>query len=255
MARKSRAIALILLTAAAAGPARAQIFESIDHAEEYRACMLLSRQAPEEAFESAGVWEAQGGGHAAQHCAAVALLNLEQYARAATRFQTLAEAMQDRPAALRAEVLAQAGQAWILADETRRAHAAQSAALVLASDNVELWIDRALTLALAENYWEAIDDLNEAEGLAPKRADILIFRASAYRYVDALELAAEDIRRGLALDPDNVEGLLESGIIKRLSGDPEGARADWLKVVTLAGATPAADAARENLAQLDVKEE
>ncbi len=249
------AIALLGACATGVGAPEAQVYESIDHAEEYRACMTLARRAPKEAVESAMAWEDSGGGHAAQHCMAVALLGLEQYEAAARRFEELADDMEHRPPRLRAEVFAQAGQAWMLADDMEQAHSAQTAALVFDPKNPELWIDRALTLALAENYWEAIDDLNEAETLAPNRPDILVFRASAYRFVDALDLALEDVKRGLELDPVNPDGLLERGIIRRLQGDEAGAREDWLRVVNVADGTPAADSARENLAQLDVKVE
>ena len=235
--------------------AHAQIEETIDHAFQYKACMTLVKSAAEEALESAMAWQARGGGPAAQHCAAVALLALDQYRDAGARFEALAEAVERDQPETRAGALAQAGQAWLLAGDNERAHAAQSAALEIAPGNVELWIDRALTLALAENYWEAIDDLNYAADLAPRRAEIFIFRASAYRYVDALELAAEDIARGLALEPDNPEGLLERGILRRLQGDLDGARADWLKIVTDYEGSLPAETARRNLEALDVKAE
>ena len=246
---------LVLGLFAVAGPGRTQEINTIDNAEEYRACMLLARKAPREALESAQVWEDQGGGSAARHCYAVALLALGQYSDAGTRFEELAAELTGEEARLRADALAQAGQAWLLGDQMERAYAAQSSALELAPKNVELWIDRAMTAAISQNYWEAIDDLNEAENLAPERPDIFIFRASAYRYVDALDLAKEDIARGLELDPNNAEALLERGILRRLTGDPEGARADWLKVVSLIQNTPAAEAAQANLEALDVKAE
>lgn len=244
--------AAVLFTAV---PLSAQIIESIDHAQEYSACMSLARSVPEQAYESAQSWEKRGGGAAAQHCLAVSLLAMGQYQDAGQAFEALAEAMPAENAELRADVLAQAGQAWLLAGNTERAYAVQTTALTLHPNDAELLIDRAVTLATAENYWEAIDDLNKADELSPDRADILIFRASAYRYVEAFDLAQEDARRALELDPDNPEGLLERGILRRLTGDAAGAREDWLKVVTLAEGTPAADAAQANLEALDVKVE
>jgi tetratricopeptide (TPR) repeat protein len=217
--------------------------------------MDLARVEPEEAFEKASAWAALDGGSAAKHCAAIALLGIGQYGESAHRLETLAGELQGPDSKLRAGVLAQAGQAWLLAGDATRAYATQSAALKLEPDNVELLIDRAVTLASADNYWEAIDDLNAAQELAPRRADVLIFRASAYRFVDANELALDDVTRGLKLDPDNPEGLLERGILRRLAGDAAGARADWLKVVTVAEGSPAAEAAQANLEALDVKAE
>ena len=217
--------------------------------------MSLARTAPDEALESAAAWEAKGGEAAAVHCAAVALLSKGLYPEAGLRFEDLAGGLSGAQARLRVDALAQAGQAWLLAGDYQRAHTAQSDALKADPTNPDLWIDRALTRALSENYWEAIDDLNEAENLAPDRADLLIFRASAYRFVEAFDLALEDANRGLQLDPDNPEGLLERGNIRRLQGDDDGARADWLQVVTLAEGSPAAESAQANLAAMDVKTE
>ncbi len=89
--------------------------------------------------------------------------------------------------------------------------------------------------------------------LWPVRPDLLILRASAYRYLDALELARDDIDRALARGPDNPDGLLERGILRRLAGDAPGARDDWLRAIALAEGTPVADSARADLERLDVK--
>ena len=246
---------LLCLALPAAAQEDAGGFGEGEAAKDYADCMTLARSQPEQAFENATAWEGVGGAEAARHCAAVALLGLGHYGEAAGRLQALAEAVKGPQAGLRPGLLAQAGQAWMLAAEPLRAYAVQSAALKLEPENVELWIDRAVTLATAENYWEAIDDLNEAESLAPARADILIFRASAYRFVEANDLALEDVDRGLSLDPNNPEGLLERGILRRLKGDEAGARADWLKTLTVAPGSPAAQAAQANLEALDVKAE
>lgn len=239
---------------AAAIPAAAQGI-TIDHAHQYAACMKLARATPEDGFEHAIAWSAQGGGQAARHCAAVALVGLGQYEEAALRLDRLAQEATAASAKLRPELLAQSGQAWLMAGHYMRAHAAQSAALKLEPDNVELLIDRSITLASAANYWEAVDDLNQALDLAPERADVRILRASAYRYLDAIPLAQEDIDLALARDPGNPFGLLERGILRRLAGDNAGARADWLRVLSLAPDGLAGNAARANLEKMDVKAE
>src|SRR3546814_7608799 len=74
----------------------------------------------------------------------------------------------DLPATTRAALLAQAGQAWLRAEEPDRAYAVQTTALDLLATAgkpraaVEIRIDRAVTLAAKGRYWEAIDDLNLA---------------------------------------------------------------------------------------------
>ena len=99
----------------------------------------------------------------------------------------------------------------------------------------------------------ALEDLNLALEIDPERADALIFRASAYRRLDSLELAEENIARALAIAPRNPEALLERGNIRRLKGDREGARADWLAVIATGADAPEAAAARLNLERMDVK--
>ena len=249
------AIAAALLLPVAAAFASDEEAPPLDHSQEYADCMLLAQRVPDEAFESALAWETAGGGQAARHCAAVALINVGEFAEAAARLEAIAkDTPVDRPQ-LAANLLGQAGQAWLMADALERAYAAQTAALKLAPEDVDLLIDRSVTLAEAANFWEAIDDLNRAGELAPNRADVLVLRATAYRYVDGIELAREDVERALRIEPQNAEALLERGILRRLGGDADGARKDWLKAATLAAGTPTADAAQINLEKLDLKAE
>ena len=245
------ALAGLSFAATALGAGAAEL----NHAEEYAACMTLAGEDPEAAFEAALSWETLGGAEPARHCAAVALLGLGHHAEAARRLESLAEALGRSRPDLRTGALAQAGQAWLRAGNAERAHAVQSAALDLAPDNVELLIDRGLTLATAENYRAALDDLNQAANLAPDRPDILIFRASAQRFLGALPEALADVERALLLDPGDPDGLLERGNLRRLTGDAAGARGDWLRILDLAPDSPAGDAARANLAALDLKVE
>lgn len=226
-----------------------------EQARAYQNCMILARDAPTDGLESAMSWAARDGGDGARHCAAVALIGLGQYRAAAQRLERLAADLRAGNAALSLDVLVQAGQAWILAGDNTRAHAVQSAALAIDPDNVELLLDRGITLATAKNYWEAVDDLNRALELAPARPDLLILRASAYRYLDAFDLAREDIALALARAPNSPDALLERGMLRRLTGDEAGARDDWLRVIGLTEGTPTAEVARANLAKLDVKVE
>ena len=244
------------VSAVGTGPAHAgeTTREGADPAR-YAACMTLAREDPEAGFDSALTWEGLGGGNPARHCIAVALIGLGHHAEGASRLENLAETLTPSTLSLRSEILAQSGQAWLLAGNLERAHAVQSIALQFDPDNPELLVDRSITLASAENYGEALEDLNAAEGLAPDRVDILIYRASAYRFLDQEDLALKDVERALMLEPNNPFALLERGILRRLSGDDAGARADWLRVTTLAEEQPVADMARANLEKLDVKVE
>jgi tetratricopeptide (TPR) repeat protein len=238
------------LVAGSAMPARAQrVNEEAMNALHDR-CVAYARQHPKDGLDKAKQWREQGGGFWADHCIAMALFLLKDYATAAKRFEELAAAMMGMPAEQRAIALDQAGQSWLDAGEFARAKAAFDGAIAFKGDDAELFIDRAQAFAAVKQYWEAIDDLNRAIDLAPRNAEAYIYRASAYRSVEALDLAMEDLERGLAIAPNNVLGLLERGNVRRLQGDAAGARQDWQSVVKLAPETPAGKAANLNLAKL-----
>jgi tetratricopeptide (TPR) repeat protein len=260
---RSAAAWLSLAVLLAAAPASAQtgagtgqgpLAEDLSDAERYAACLDLARSEPAAGIERARTWQDTGGGDPARHCEAVALLARGNYPAAGTMLEDLAKTMSARHGAdMRAHALAQAGRAWMLAGKPARAEAAQTAAIDLTPQDVELWIDRAHARFQAGAYWEAIDDLNRAEELAPGRPDIYAYRASAYRYVDALGMARENVERALELDPDHPEALFESGILHRIDGATDAARSAWMTIIRQAPESPTADAARENLEKMDVQ--
>lgn len=227
---------------------------NFEQSKQYAACMVLARDHPQDAYDSAGTWLAEGGGAPARHCQAVALVGLDRFAEAADLLTAIANdlAATDIRKDLLAGLYGQAAQAWLMAGDGDRAIQAENAAISLAPDDVELRIDRAVVLVSIGKYWESIDDLNRASDLAPNRADILVLRASAYRYVESPELALDDVNRAIQLDPKNAEAYLERGILKAMAGDREAARGDFLQAATLEPDSPTADAAQARLQQLDL---
>jgi tetratricopeptide (TPR) repeat protein len=244
-------VALLSLLAAVAcpPPATAQHIGE-DVATLHDRCVAFVRSNPKQGLERAQVWKEQGGGFAADHCIAMVLFQLKDYAAAAKLFESLATAMLGMPANQRAQALDQAGLAWLDAREPARAKAAFDGALAMHGEDPDLLIDRAQALADLKRYWDAIDDLNRVIELAPQRADAYFYRGTAYRYVDARDLAAEDIDRGLALSPNSTMGLLERGNLRRLKGDAAGARQDWLRVTELGPDSLEGKAAKMNLSGL-----
>jgi len=69
--------------------------------------------------------------------------------------------------------------------------------------------------------------------------------------MDRREDARAAADRALALDPDHPEALLERGILRQAAADPDGARADWLRLLRIAPESAAADLAAQNLELLD----
>ena len=221
-------------------------------AQRYQACLYEVEKFPKEAFEDAIQWAREGGGGPAEHCAASALMALGLYAEAAKRLEAVAQSENRRPQ-LRAGILAQAGQAWLLADNATRAEAVATAALQLMPEASALLITRARARAERGDYAGANADLDIALVGTPGHTDALAFRAAAFRFLNETAAARADADAALVRDPTHPEALLERGILKRLAGDKNGARADWIKILEVAPGTGAAESARTNLEKMDVK--
>ncbi len=241
-------LAMILMAGVPSTPGAAEI----DHAAAYEICMAETQTNPEAAYVRAVRWRDLGGGGAADHCAASAMMGMQQYRQAGERLEQLAKTGKIE-IAMKARILGQASQAWLLADEPERAEAVASAALSLEPENRELLIDRAQAMAARKDYRGAIHDLDKTLVLDDRQSDALVFRATAKRYLGDLPGAMADITRALALDGGHVDGLLERGILHRLAGRKDAARQDWLMVLNRAPDSMAAVAARKNLHHMDVK--
>ncbi len=228
------------------------IGKEVDHAHQYHTCMELSKSTPQKAFDTALNWYGWGGGDAADHCIAVALIGLKQYKEAARRLEKLAlKARQKRE--IKKGLLAHAAQAWILAKKSIRAEELLTAALKLMPDDAALMIDRAQARAGQQNYTGAINDLTNAIKYNNHLIDAFIFRASAYRFINNLEAAQADIEHALKIQPNNPEGLLERGNLRRLLQDDIGARKDWLTLIQDSPKSLAAESARQNIEILNLK--
>lgn len=219
--------------------------------EAYSRCMSLADTRPAEAQRMAMQARMSGGGYAAEHCEAAALLNLKQYEEAAKRFHDVAEGTTAEDVRLRAEAYDQAAEAWLLAQKPQNARAELDAGLKLTPKDTRLLMDRAQAEGLAHDFWAAIDDLNAALEIEPNRAEALVLRAAAYRQLDATDLAADDIARAIALQPEFPDAYLERGTLRAIKSDYEGARADWNRVKELAPGSFAANLAQQDLAKLN----
>jgi tetratricopeptide (TPR) repeat protein len=193
----------------------------------YGRCLALIARNPAIALGEATSWARAGGGPAAEHCAALALVALGRNGEAAQRLDSLARAPQT-PGALRAEIYGQAGNAWILAGDGRRAVASLQAALTLAGNDPELFADLGRAQAMVKNWNEAVLDLNAALAQNPRRADLLLLRASAQRALRRYVEALKDLNSALAITPGSAEVLMERGLLRRDAGDLGGARGDLL---------------------------
>ena len=227
-----------------------------DPARTYEYCMQLTRLHPDQALELASKWSAIGGGDRAGHCRALAFIGLKDYGQGASELEDLAQKSKGA-ATLRADLLEQAGQAWLLQGEPTRAYNAQTAGLKLAPEDspqhLLLLVDRAATLAEGAKFKDAIVDLDAALALQPDHSDALAFRATARRNLGDLDGALIDAEHAVRSDAKNVNALLERSNIYRMKGRLNEARQDWVVIVQLAPTSDAANAARADMERADIK--
>ena len=217
---------------------------------DYNRCLSMLNTDPAGAYAFADAWFATGGGEGARHCKALADVERGDADVGAEAIDKLAGSSK-APAAARAAVFGQAGQAWLMARDPGRAMASATLALSLTPDDPDLLIDRSLASANLDRYQDALDDLTRALDLDPRRPDALVFRSAAWRHLNQPDLAQDDIDRALAQDPDNPDALLERGILRQRRGEREGAREDWEHTMQLAPDTATADLAQQNLQLLE----
>ena len=249
----SLALILALLLARAPGTAASFVYDhSLTDPERYDRCLKLAYQDSGAAYEQALAWHDAGGGAAAVHCSAVALFEGKHYPEAAFKLDQLAREHDAGDAGLRAQILDQAGNAWLLAGEPQKAEDSISAAMSLGDRSADTYADRARAKALRKDWSGAESDLNDALAKDTYRADLLVLRASARHALGQMKEARADLDRAIEIDPDYADALVERGAMKLEAGDQRGARADWLAVLVTQPKGPAADTARARLEALDV---
>jgi regulator of sirC expression with transglutaminase-like and TPR domain len=221
----------------------------------YQNCVAAIEVNPTDAFERAIEWRSKGGGVEADHCAAQALIALDEPGEAASRLDLLARRSDAGTLMDRAGLLAEAGNAWLLAAQPANAEVAFSAALKLTPRDPELWTDRARARAAQMNWADAEQDLSNALTFDATKPEVFVLRATARKAQGNKVGHKFDVDAALALDPTYPEALVERGILKQEAGDLPGARADWIQVLVRAPEGPAADVVRNRIEALEVPED
>jgi tetratricopeptide (TPR) repeat protein len=245
------AVAAVVLCGASAAAFAQAIDDESRRAIIYDRCLAKAQTDPEAAYLDGLTWHETGGGLPARHCVAVALVGMRQYEEAASRLEILADEAPANDPSLRLGLIAQAAQAWLLSGRAERAEQLQARLIDAFPDDRQSRIDRAVTRLTLGRLWDAVDDLNVAVELNPRDPEALLYRASAYRYLDAVDLARDDVHRVLAIDASLPEAWLENGILDQIAGDRDAARRSWLEVLRLEPEGPAAAAARARLEAMD----
>jgi tetratricopeptide (TPR) repeat protein len=213
----------------------------------YDSCLTRTQTDPGGALAFANDWDKKGGGPAAEHCAALALIGLHRYAEAAARLDALARGPFAADAERRATLYDQAGNAWLLAGRADAAIASFTAGLSADSFDADLLSDRARALALRQDWPKAESDLSAALLVNPDRADLYVLRGSARHAMGRRADALADFDRALRLQPANADALVERGSMRLESGDSVGATGDWQGAIRFAPGSEAAATARQRL--------
>jgi len=229
-------------------PASALAAPPPDNSARYRQCVAMTKSDAQGAYNQALAWHSAGGGTSAEHCGALALVELRRYAEAAPKLDQLAR-QQGLDVALRAQLYDQAGNAWLLGEDPARAELAFSNALAFSAHDVDILADRARARAARKNWSGAESDLDAALAVDADRADLLVLRASARHAAGRKAEARADIDRALAIFPNYGDALVERGAMRFEDGDAAGADADWNRVVRLAPRSRAAALAAQYLSE------
>jgi tetratricopeptide (TPR) repeat protein len=222
--------------------------KTLPHNEAYEHCLASVKRDPAAALTEAEQWSASGGGAASLDCAALALVQLKRYGEGAQALDNAARITAG--VAAKADLLDQAGNAWLLADDPAKAEDALSTALQLAPKDEDVLADRARARGAARNWSGAFDDLTAVIALDPDRADVYVLRASALHAEGKKAEARADIAHALAIYPGYPEALVERGVMRLEGGDTAGARADWQQVARVVPDSDAGQTARTYLQQL-----
>ncbi len=216
--------------------------------DRYQRCVELTKSDAQAAYNQSLSWHSAGGGAGAEHCGALALVQLGRYAEAAPKLDTLAQGAKLQSGE-RAQLYDQAGNTWLLAEDPQRAELSFSNALVFAARDVDILADRARAHAMRKDWTGADADLSVALERDADRSDLLVLRASARHAAGRKAEARADINRALDIFPGYGDALVERGAMKFEDGDTSGARADWQQVVKAAPRSRAAALAGEYLSQ------
>ncbi len=194
-----------------------------DTQDRYGNCVAMTKTTPKAAYALASQWRAQGGGPPAMHCQALALLAQEAPARAAGVLDAASELLANQPAT-HADLLAQAGNAWLLANDPTRGLARLSAALTLMPEQglarADVLMDRARAHGALENKVGALADLTAALRLAPKNPQIWLLRAEIYLSNGATDLATADLAAARALPLDSELTALHIKLVEKAAQKP-----------------------------------
>jgi tetratricopeptide (TPR) repeat protein len=181
----------------------------------FEQCVALIDTDAVRAYEEGMAWAGEASSIHAFRCAAMALVGQGRNMEGARRLESLATVAPPEATGLRAELLSQSGNAWLLAREPGQARSAFTRAIVLMDSDPQqlpdLLIDRARAYAMEADWRHAEEDLSHALDIRANNALALRLRASARMHQNSFDLAEADALAAVALTPTDVDALLMLG--------------------------------------------
>ena len=208
------AAALALATAllAAGGTAHAQAVDP-RNTQQLMACLAKASERPEEALEDGLVWRGRSGGIDAEHCIAVARIEVGDIETGARTLVSLAASPYAGDAESRAQLLVKAANAWLLIEDYAPAEAALTRALELVPEAQGIFLDRARARALGGRWSDAEVDLDRALAQG-EDAFAYRLRAEVRMQLGRYDDAEADIAAAERIEPRSVETNLVRGRIR-----------------------------------------
>ncbi len=199
----------------------------------YDDCVALAGADPAQAEIEAHRWAQAGGGSAARHCRALALLAQGAERRAADLMVEIVTDDRTLPDEVRSEMLIEAGEIYLGLGELALGRGVASRALLLAREPRAALTLSARLKAEQGDWHGAVNDLDGALARGEPDADLLVLRASARLRLGERVEARADLLWAAEIAPELAVVWLERGALEALSGDRDAARAAWLRAIEL----------------------
>jgi len=226
--------------------------------DRYLNCLRGISINADQAFQEANRWRRQGGGPAAEHCEAIALIEIAAYDAAAPILSNLATNEDTGDEKLRASLHGQAGNAWIMAGSVDKALVNFNAGIALLPEGhwltSEFTIDKGRALMTAGRWQEAELEFSKALGQLPEHMEAIVLRANTRRELDDPVGAIADLEAALAIDPNSADALVERGFLRKKMHDLAGAKRDFERVLEITPEGHTAALALNGLAKIAAHE-
>ena len=212
-------------------------------------CATLAASDPVAAERRALIYRSANG----RACLGLALAGQDRFAQAAPAFEEAARVSELARDGAAARYWAQAGNAWLAAQDAAKARAALNAALAAGTltglERGEAALDRARALVALDDTKAARADLDLALKDAGDDPLAWLLSATLARRTGDLGRARADIAQALRRAADDAQVQLEAGNIAAQAGDESGAKTAWAEAARLAPDRPAGQSAARALTQ------